>query len=223
MPGPTLAFTSAAETGRRHHDMTSLWWVIMRPLIGHHVTVMISALSGPGPLVSVAGLCSPLQRRVWRRYPLTRNSGDHSCHLCVIWVNWPLILVLTKPFIWLQWFLVIFKSKSDFYKHLIRPNRRWWAVGGRWKVVSVLPVSDWLIIWPLICQCRSCDLNTCLWLAIEQGTRSRQLCVPRLWWTCFTSPSEPWCSSCTTRPWSGPSTPTTTTSVITVSSVMMLI
>ena len=64
---------------------------VMRPLIGHQVTVMISPLSGRGPQVSVAGLFSPQQPRVWRRYPLTRNSRDQSCHLYVIWENWPLI------------------------------------------------------------------------------------------------------------------------------------
>ena len=36
---------------------------------------------GPGPLVSVAGRWSPRLPRVWRRYLLTRNSGDHPREL----------------------------------------------------------------------------------------------------------------------------------------------
>ena len=191
----------------------ALWLVLCHEaLIGEHV--MSSPSPGPGPRVSAAGPWPPRPPRVWRRYHLTRKSGDHPRDLWILTSDWSLtgFSIGRRPSVKFSVNFVTQKTEwgSDLQHYLLRPNRRWWAVGGRWRVVCYTLLicclcdnspSHWLrlITWP--------DL----WLADYLVTRGRQLCVSRWWWTCSTSPLEPWCWSCTTRLWSGPSTPTSTT------------
>ena len=157
MQGPTLASTSAAATGRRYHEypLRPSYWsiIIMRPSDWssyREISVPRTRTSSQcgWALVSSAAACLaeiPFDKEQWRSpswivKSIGRNSED--------------------------WLLFGRHDKVKFWKTgwspttISRQNRRWWAVGGLWRVVClrasywlfcvIISPSDWsrMIMWP---------------------------------------------------------------------------